>query len=147
MSGAADKLARSRSAIIDQIHRRDGRKNDRETNPEGGPGHRSMEEDYGNGPAGWFGHIKKIFSVWWRQHPASLGVELATPALSAYAGRKPVQFLAIAATVGAVAMLARPWRLISLTGLVVALIKSSQLSRVMSAVSAIDFRKDHSQRR
>jgi hypothetical protein len=42
-----------------------------------------------------------------------------------------------------VILLARPWKLISATGLVVALLKSSQLSAlVMSAMSAADLQKD-----
>jgi hypothetical protein len=44
---------------------------------------------------------------------------------------------------GAVLMLARPWRLISVTTLVVAVLKSSQLSSLlMSALSAADFGRD-----
>ena len=58
--------------------------------------------------------------------------------------RKPAQFLGIAAAVGAIVVIARPWRLISVTGLMVALLKSSQLSSVvMSAMSAADFKTDH----
>jgi hypothetical protein len=72
-----------------------------------------------------------------------MGVELATPVLSAYARRKPMQYLGIAALVGAVFVVAKPWRLISATGIVVALLKSSQLSGLMmSAMSAADFRRD-----
>ena len=72
-----------------------------------------------------------------------MGLELATPALSAYAGRKPLQFLGIAAAAGAVVVIARPWRLISVTGLLVAIAKSSQLSTVlMSALSAADYQRD-----
>jgi hypothetical protein len=41
---------------------------------------------------------------------------------------------------GAVLMLVRPWRLVSATGVVVALLKSSQLSSLlMSAVAGADF--------
>ena len=68
--------------------------------------------------------------------------------LETYARRKPLQFLGIAAAAGAVIVVARPWRLISATGLVMALLKSSQLSGlVMSAMSAADFEKDHRPRR
>jgi hypothetical protein len=75
-------------------------------------------------------------------------LELATPALSDYAGRKPVQFLAIAAAVGVAAVIARPWRLISATGLLMALVKSSQLSGlIMSAMSAADDPGDRQPRR
>jgi hypothetical protein len=72
-----------------------------------------------------------------------MGLELATPALSAFADKKPLQFLGIAAAVGAVVVIARPWRLISVTGLLVAIAKSSQLSTILlSALSAADYRKD-----
>jgi len=68
--------------------------------------------------------------------------------LSEYAARKPVQFLAIAVAVGAVAMIARPWRLISLGGIAMALLKSGQLSGLlMSAMSAADDPKDRAPHR
>jgi hypothetical protein len=48
-----------------------------------------------------------------------------------------MQVLGIAAGVGAALMLARPWRLISLTTVLIAVVKSSQLSgALMSALSA-----------
>lgn len=149
MSDAAGKLAKTRLAIIEQIHRR-------ERHPERGGADLDQEgrsaderwEESGSGPASWFAGLKRAASGWWREHPARLGLELATPALSEYAGRKPVQFLAIAAAAGAVVMIARPWRLISITGLLVALLKSSQLSGlVMSAMSAADYSKDRPPRR
>ena len=145
MSDAADKLARTRLAIIDHIHRREARHerpdNDREQ--DGAAGGEQWARARRGGPAGWFQAAKRAARGWWRHHPASMGVELATPLLSDYAGRKPVQFLAIAATLGAVAIVARPWRLVSVTGAVVALLKSSQLSGlVMSAMSAADYTRD-----
>jgi len=147
MSDASDKLAQSRLAIIAQIQRRDRRSDHRDAGRarDHEPGDTKWEEpDHGGGPAAWFSHLKRMASAWWRHHPAHLGLELATPVLSAYAGRKPVQFLGIAAGVGAVVVIVRPWRLISVTGLLVALVKSSQLSSViMSAMSAADFQKDH----
>lgn len=76
---------------------------------------------------------------WWRHHPAHTALELATPVLSSYAARKPFQYLGIAALAGAVIAVARPWRLVSMTGLLVAVLKSSQLSSVvMSAMAGAD---------
>jgi hypothetical protein len=150
MSESSDKLAKSRLAIVAHIQRRD-RHNDRGEQSSNRPRLEGSAEEqaawdeaeYSSGPAAWFGHFKYAATAWWRRHPAHMGVELVTPLLSQYARRKPVQFLGIAAAVGAVAMIARPWRLISLTGLVVALVKSSQLSSVvMQAMSAADFPKD-----
>ncbi|HWI77633.1 MAG TPA: hypothetical protein VNS31_00445 [Ramlibacter sp.] len=137
-------------AIIEQIHRRERRPERRENtglehDPSDGDG---RWEASGSGPASWFATARRAVSGWWRNHPAHLGLELATPALSDYAGRKPVQFLAIAAVAGAVAMVARPWRLISATGLLMALLKSSQLSGlIMSAMSAADYPDDRQPRR
>lgn len=151
MSAAADKMARTRLAIIEHIHRKEGR------HERGGAGDgRTAGQDAGawdeqevrRGPAGWYARIKRVASGWWRHHPASMGLELATPILAEYAGRKPVQFLAMAAVAGAVLMVARPWRLISATGLMVALLKSSQLSSlVMSAMSAAEYQNDEQPRR
>ena len=147
MSDAADRLARTRLAIIDQILNREyraqggksGRRRQRET-----AGDEAPEGEPEPAGSGWFGHLRRAASAWWRHHPAHLGLELATPALSAYAGRKPLQYLGIAAAVGAIVVIVRPWRLISVTGLLVALAKSSQMSSVLlSALSAADFRKDH----
>jgi len=71
-------------------------------------------------------------------------VELASPLMREYAHRKPLQLLGISLAAGAALTFARPWKLISLTTIIVALLKSSQLSHVfMAAMSAADYRKDH----
>jgi hypothetical protein len=140
MSNAADKLARTRLAIIAHVQRREHRHNrgaDRDE-PEPGRDDREWSEDgHPAGVGGWFASLKRAVGTWWRHHPAHAGLELATPVLSDYAARKPFQYLGIAALIGAVVVVARPWRLISVTGLLVTLVKSSQLSSmVLSAMSA-----------
>lgn len=145
MSDAGDRLARSRLAIIEQVQRRERRPGrDRERDP-ARAGEDAGEPDggYEEPGDGWLGHVRHALGTWWRHHPAHMGVELATPLLASYARRKPLQFLGIAAATGAALMVLRPWRLISATGIVVALVKSSQLSGLlMSALSAADYRKD-----
>jgi hypothetical protein len=148
MSQAADKLARTRLAIIDQIHRRsrnrEGRRGGGDQDNETG----GEWEESGRGAANWFAGFKRAATTWWRQHPASMGLELATPLLSEYAGKQPVRFLAVAAVVGATVVVARPWRLISATGLLVALLKSSQLSSLlMSAMSGAGYPEDRPPRK
>lgn len=153
MSDAADKLAQTRLAIIAHLQGRERRHEhrgaERYADPQeaGQPDERAplaaSRSTRSRGPAGWFHHARHVARSWWRHHPASMGLELVTPALSSYASRKPVQYLAIAAAVGAVFMVVRPWRVISVTGVVVALLKSSQLSAlVMSAMSGAEFGKD-----
>lgn len=140
MSDAADRLAQTRLAIIAHVQRREHRHDrgaDRDE-PEPGRDDRDWGEDgHPAGIGGWFASLKRAAGTWWRHHPAHAGLELATPVLSDYAARKPLQYLGIAALIGAVVVVARPWRLISVTGLLVALVKSSQLSSmVLSAMSA-----------
>jgi hypothetical protein len=155
MSDAADKLARTRLAIIAHLQRQE-RHHERRDNEEydeayaqqhGGrdDGQRAWSgtRARGRGASGWFGRIKHALGAWWRHHPAHMGVELATPVLADYAARKPAQYLAIAAALGAVVVVVRPWRLISVTGLVVALVKSSQLSSlVLSAMAGVGDERD-----
>ena len=138
MSEGSSKLAQSRRAIVDHVQRRQRRRESREQRVDdqstGDLVH--ADDDSQDTGGGWFGGLRHAVSAWWRHHPAHLAVELATPALAGYARRKPVQFIGIAAATGAVVLLARPWKLISATGLVVALLKSSQLSGLlMSAVA------------
>jgi hypothetical protein len=146
MSEAADKLARNRQAILAYVARRQRRHDPREEPAaqagldDGDP----FPADTPFGAAGsWFGHLRRAAGTWWRYHPAHMAVDLASPLLRSYARRKPLQLLGIAAAAGAALTLARPWRLISLTTLAVALLKSSQLSSLlMAAMSAADYRKD-----
>ena len=159
MSDAADKLAKTRLAIIAHLQGNE-RKHVRSRNEayERDAGGADDEEAFRRsggrdgqrraGPAGWLGHLQHGLRTWWRHHPAHMGVEMVTPMLSSYAARKPVQYLGIAALVGVVFAIVRPWRLISLTGLIVALAKSSQLSSVlMSAMSAMSGADDGPDRR
>ena len=147
MSDAADRLARTRLAIIKQIqqpeHRTERgdthRRHEREMRD-----HDAPERMSNGGIGGWLARFRQAARTWWRYHPAHMGLELATPALSAFAERKPLQYLGIAAAVGAVVMIARPWRLISVGGLLMAIAKSSQVSTVLlSALSAANYQKDH----
>ena len=146
-SDAADKLARSRLAIIDHVHGRERRHEPRAAaeaddglEPLGGapPTRRRMPRG-----RGWLAGIRYAAGTWWRHHPAHMALELGTPALQSYAQRHPARLLGAAAVIGAVVVLVRPWRLISLTTVLVAVVKSSQLSSVlMSALSAADYGRD-----
>ncbi|HVE52269.1 MAG TPA: hypothetical protein VNB23_02670 [Ramlibacter sp.] len=145
MSEASDKLARSRQAIMDHIARRQRHHDPREENTQGfatggDADWREEEEPYEPG-SGWFGHLRHAVRTWWRYHPAQMVVELASPLMRGYARRKPVQLLGISLAAGAALTFVRPWRLISLTTLLVALLKSSQMSHLFTAaMSAADYR-------
>jgi hypothetical protein len=147
MSDAARRLAQTRLAIIEEIdqreHRGDQRGSRAARESAAGDGRERDGSPRRARPSGWFGSARHALGTWWRHHPAHMAVELATPALGAYAEKRPFRLLGIAAVVGAVVVVTRPWRLISATGLLVAVAKSSQLSGLlMSALSAADFQRD-----
>jgi hypothetical protein len=155
MSDAARRLAQTRLAIIEEIDQREHRGEKRGAQEARESGRAQAREHAGSDPyaregaharsrpAGWFGSVRHAVGTWWRHHPAHMAVELATPALGVYAEKRPFRFLGIAAVIGAVVVVTRPWRLISATGLLVALVKSSQVSGLlMSALSAADFQRD-----
>jgi hypothetical protein len=144
MTGASDKLARSRLAIIEHVYRKETRKDRfaaaaQHVQPDGEQWE-AAEAAAASGDGGWFTRIGRAAKSYWRHHPARMGVQMATPLLASYARRQPVAYVSIAAVAGAVVMIARPWRLISVTGVLVALAKSPQLAGVvMSAMSGTDW--------
>lgn len=82
-------------------------------------------------PLGVWPATKQAVLAWWNHHPAQLALDLAKPVLGKYAEDKPYQLLGMAALTGAAVVLVRPWRLVSLTGLVLATLKSSQASELL----------------
>ena len=75
--------------------------------------------------------VQRALRVWWYNHPAQLALELGKPVMNKYAQEKPLQLLGISAAAGASIVLLKPWRLISVTSLAMAAIKSSQISGVL----------------
>jgi hypothetical protein len=119
-----ERLASSRKAIVRHMSRE---KLDHEENPG------NAEARPENDPArflerGTWSILKHALGSWWRHHPVSVAVDIARPVVGRYAEEKPLQLLGIAAAAGAAAVVLRPWRLVSLGGLLVAALKSSELS-------------------
>lgn len=136
----AEKLERSRLAIVEYLER--GQRRRARSDSSEPRQHARDNEAPGESAGGffsrpgWVGGMSSAARAWWRHHPAQMAVEMATPALASYMRKRPFQVLALSAGVGALLVVTRPWRLISVTTLVVAIVKSSQLSGVvMSALS------------
>ena len=86
-----------------------------------------------NGTLRLLGHMAQR---WWRHHPVHLALDIARPALDHYAAKKPYQLIAIAAGLGALTVITRPWRAVSATGLALAAFKSIKLPQIaMSLLS------------
>lgn len=119
-----ERLANSRNAIFRHMTR------DRQ----------DLEDQISHGtsdPAqsgGKWGVFKHAVRAWWQRHPAHVALDVAKPVIGRYAAKKPFTLLAIAAGVGAATVVLRPWRLVSLGGLLLATLKSSELSNVVLSV-------------
>jgi hypothetical protein len=82
------------------------------------------------------GLLKRGLRTWWRQHPANFAVSVAQPLLGRYASQSPFRLLAISAGVGAALVVIKPWRLVSLGGIALAALKSSEFSGLLSSMLA-----------
>lgn len=122
-----ERLAQSRQAIVRQMNHESAEVS------KVGPGEEAARPEIDASASTW-DLARQVATAWWRNHPAHLAVDLARPGLSAYAEHKPLQLLGISAGLGAVVALLRPWRLMSLTGVLVAAVKSPQLSGVVSSL-------------
>jgi hypothetical protein len=142
VSAGSDRLERSRVAILEHLHRKEQRRHGRpadetDASHAGEGSWESHRRAHRPGPAGWLETARDVFRDWWKYHPAHMAVDFARPALVSYAQRKPVQYLGVAALAGAALFFMRPWKLISVTGVLVALAKSPQVAAlVMQAMSA-----------
>ncbi|WP_309679604.1 hypothetical protein [Polaromonas sp.] len=134
-----ERLAISRKAIVRHMGRHD--QDDRDERAERVVDHRYGDFDAAErsrqDPNGSWGMVRHATQAWWRHHPAGVAFDLAKPVLGRYAREQPFKLLGMAAGIGAAAVVLRPWRLISLGGLLLATLKSSQLSSlVLSMLSA-----------
>jgi hypothetical protein len=121
-----ERLAITRKAIVRCMHK----------------GQPPPEDDagkaFGNQPrsipeSNW-GLVKQALRSWWYHHPASIAVEIADTFLGRYARSHPVKLVAIAAGVGAGMVLIKPWRLLSLGGVTLTVLKSPVIAGAVSTM-------------
>lgn len=86
------------------------------------------------GVKGLWRTLRRTAKAWWRSHPAHLAVEVGEPLLDKYAAANPLKLLAISAAIGGAVVLAKPWRLISVTGLLIAALRSTQVSGLLASL-------------
>lgn len=86
------------------------------------------------GVKGLWRTLRRTAKAWWRSHPAHMAVEVGQPLLEKYAAANPLKLLAISAAIGGAVVLAKPWRLISVTGLVIAALRSTQMSGLVASL-------------
>ena len=121
-----ERLVISRKAIVRHLTRHDAHQ---QTSPDG-LGDEISDDQRDSGVSTW-SMIKRAARGWWKNHPANVAVDFATPVLGGYARKHPFRVLAIAAGVGALAVAIKPWRLVSLGGLLLATVKSSDITSML----------------
>jgi hypothetical protein len=124
-----ERLASSRKAILRHMTRDHHHSLDDQSGPDTGE-----RTESGEGSGGKWGAFKQAARTWWQHHPVHVALDVAKPVIGRYAAEKPFTMLAIAVGVGAAAVVLRPWKLVSLGGLLLATLKSSGLSNVVLSV-------------
>lgn len=125
-----ERLANSRKAIVRHMGR-DSQAEQNGYNEENWQDFDDAEQSRVATADGTWGLVKHALLAWWRHHPVGVAFDLARPVIGQYAKEQPFKLLGIAAGVGAAVVVLRPWRLISLGGVLLATLKSSQLSSVV----------------
>lgn len=82
----------------------------------------------------WSSMARGVAQRWWRRHPAHAMGQLARPLLDHYARKEPAKLMAVAAATGAVLVLVRPWRLLSVTAVLAAVLKTSDVADVVNTL-------------
>lgn len=121
-----ERLAISRKAIVRHMNRDEAPGHD---NAGHAPGDASDEQ--GSSAYGPLQIVQRALRAWWQHHPANIALDVARPVVAEYAREHPVRLLGAAAGIGAAAVLLKPWRLVSLGGVLLATMKSSDLSGIV----------------
>lgn len=119
-----ERLANSRKAIVGHMLGGTSRKNRTEQDREGHDFNQSA------GTSRW-SNFRNAVASWWQHHPAHVALDIAQPLIGKYANEQPLKLLGIAAAAGALIMLVRPWRMVTLGGVLLAAVKSSGVSSAL----------------
>ncbi len=85
-------------------------------------------------PFNWSAVAGSVVRRWWRRHPANAAGQLALPLLERYAREEPAKLVAAAAATGALVVLVKPWRLLSITAVLAAVLKTSDVADLVTTL-------------
>jgi hypothetical protein len=136
LSSAQERLQASRIALIKQM----ASKGDTEDSSAGSPyaAHRkeALPPHAARNPM--LSLLSQGLQVWWKHHPSKTAIDIGRNYLGNFAARKPLVLLGIAAGAGAAAVVLKPWRLISFTGIAFAALKSTHVTRSLLSLLTDD---------
>jgi hypothetical protein len=82
----------------------------------------------------WASVARNVVQRWWRRHPANAAGQLARPLVERYGREQPAKLVAAAAGAGALIVLIRPWRLLSITAVLAAVLKTSDVADLVTTL-------------
>jgi len=129
------RLTISRQALIAQLHGEQPRTDEIDVTvdaPEGPRPYRSGQR--GPRPYSWSAVAGNVIRRWWRRHPANAAGQLALPVLERYAREEPAKLVAAAAATGALVVLVKPWRLLSITAVLATVLKTSDVADLVTTL-------------
>jgi hypothetical protein len=129
-SETLQRLAASRQALLRHMSHESG---EQDPHTDGDSAERDIDAS-----SGTWGLLKTVVTSWWHNHPAHVAMDVVKPLMQTYARDKPLQLLGISAGIGVVVAVLRPWRLISVTGLLLAAAKSAEVSGVVKSLLTRD---------
>lgn len=89
------------------------------------------------GDPAWTSVARGIVLRWWRRHPANAAGQLARPLLERYAREQPAKLITAAAGTGALLVLIKPWRLLSITAIIAAVLRTSDVADLLTTLMRI----------
>ncbi len=121
------RLAISRRALVQHLQGRE------ESHKPGHSGHAGVMAGL-MARTPWLGVARNVVRRWWSRHPANAATQLARPVLQHFADREPVKLIAASAAVGALLVLVKPWRLLSITTILGGILKTSNVAGMVTSV-------------
>ncbi len=125
-----ERLAKSRKAIVRHMTRND-RDESSFSDASDASGFANQTSPHTPRDDGAWSAMAHAVQAWWQHHPVSVAFDFAKPVLGRYAAQQPFKLLGIAAAIGAAAVVLRPWRLVSVGGILLAAVKSAALPSVL----------------
>ncbi|MDM0051810.1 hypothetical protein [Variovorax sp. J22R115] len=124
-----ERLAISRRALVSQLQGESRRARDEPPLIESPPRSPGTSAQFA-----WGAVAQNVARRWWRRHPANAVAQVARPLLERYAREEPAKLMAAAAGVGALLVLIKPWRLLSITAVVAAALKTSDTADLVNTL-------------
>nr|WP_311732010.1 hypothetical protein [Variovorax paradoxus] len=125
------RLVISRRALIQQLR---GSEAAADASPSASARHPRPRRENVLDQVPWTSVARNVAQRWWRRHPANAVGQLARPLLDRYAREQPATLMAAAAAAGALVVLVKPWRLLSITAVLAAALKTSDVADLVTTL-------------